>query len=284
MVKTGAASGRMSLLLLLLLLGAGSSITCHAGVIRNRSPTDAAADTSETGGARSDASFDTWGIGAHCTAPGDCESGFCFDGVCCLSDCRYPCTSCAVDGNVGVCINVPAGDDPRDDCQSEDVASCGRNGFCDGMGACASYVAGTVCRAESCSGSTVSHAARCDGARVCGTIAAHLCDPYTCDASSTACRDSCASNADCVGGASCLNGSCSRKSPGATCTDASECVSGFCAQSVCCLTDCDGTCRSCAIPGSLGICVVVPAGPDPLDDCADDRDAGCGDGGACDGG
>src|SRR6185503_3955482 len=95
--------------------------------------------------------------GGSCSAGGDCKSGFCFDGVCCHSDCSGLCQSCAIEGSVGTCANVPVGADPHDDCPDEGATSCGRNGACDGTGACAVYAAGTICRAPSCAGSTVSH-------------------------------------------------------------------------------------------------------------------------------
>ena len=74
-------------------------------------------------------------IGATCGAPGECRSGRCFDGVCCLSDCSGLCQSCAIAGTVGTCVNVPVGSDPRDDCPDDGIAGCGRRGSCDGTGA-----------------------------------------------------------------------------------------------------------------------------------------------------
>src|SRR5262245_15258041 len=221
--------------------------------------------------------------GGACTEPGDCKSGFCFDGVCCRSDCSGLCQSCAIEGSVGTCTNIPVGTDPRNDCPDEGVASCGRNGFCDGTGTCALYAAGAICRAQSCSGSTVSHAARCDGDGACGTVAIDSCGPYMCNAAGGACRADCASNADCVGGAACVNGSCGPKPPGVPCSAASDCESGFCVAGVCCETACSGTCRSCAIAGSEGQCIAVPAGADPRNECADEGAASCGRDGTCDG-
>ncbi|HMF39125.1 MAG TPA: hypothetical protein VKQ32_00460 [Polyangia bacterium] len=221
--------------------------------------------------------------GGECDAAKDCKSGFCSDGVCCRSDCSGACQSCAVEGSLGTCTSVPVGADPRNDCPDDGSASCGRTGFCDGTGACALYAAGTICRAQSCSASTVSHAARCDGAGACGTAATDSCGPYMCNAGGSACRADCGSDADCVGGAACVNGSCGPKPPGTPCSTASDCASGFCAQGVCCATACSGTCRSCAIAGSEGQCIDVPAGADPLNQCADDGAASCGKDGACDG-
>jgi hypothetical protein len=221
--------------------------------------------------------------GGGCNAPADCKSGFCFDGVCCRSACDGHCQSCTVAGSVGTCTNVPVGADPDNDCPDEGVASCGRNGSCDGTGACALYGAGTICRAQSCAGSTVSHAARCDGDGACGAAATDSCGPYMCQAAGDTCRADCSTGADCVGGAACVNGSCGPKPPGAACGAASDCASGFCVEGICCATACTGTCRSCAIAGSEGQCISVPAGTDPSNQCADEGATGCGNDGACDG-
>ena len=49
-----------------------------------------------------------------------------------------------------------------------------------------------------------------------------------------------------------------------------ECLSGNCAQGVCCATACMGACRSCALSGTMGICTNVPTGaPDPSQTCVD---------------
>ena len=61
------------------------------------------------------------------------------------------------------------------------------------------------------------------------------------------------------------------------------CNSNFCAQGVCCSTACTGTCASCALAGSLGVCSSVPAGQDPLNQCADQGVATCGTDGSCNG-
>ena len=221
--------------------------------------------------------------GGICATAADCKTGFCFDSVCCRSDCSGACQSCAVEGSVGTCTNVPVGADPRKDCPDEGAASCGRNGSCDGTGSCALYGAGTICRAQSCADSTVSHAARCDGAGACGAAATDSCGAYMCNAAGDGCRAECTSSADCVGGAACVNGSCGPKPPGAACNAAGDCASGFCVTGVCCATACNGTCRSCAIAGSEGQCIAVPSGADPMNQCADEGASTCGRDGTCDG-
>lgn len=47
---------------------------------------------------------------------------------------------------------------------------------------------------------------------------------------------------------------------GAPCTAAWECDSGFCASGVCCESACTGTCMTCDLPGSPGLCQVAPNG------------------------
>jgi hypothetical protein len=221
-------------------------------------------------------------VAAACGAGAECASGHCFDGVCCRSDCPGPCQSCKVDGTVGTCVNTPVGSDPRDDCPDEGVASCGGDGTCDGTGTCALYAAGTICRPQGCSGSTLTHASRCGGDGECAAAVSDSCGQYTCNASGT-CRSSCASNADCVAGAACVNGSCGPKPPGAPCASAADCASGICAQGLCCATACTGTCKSCAIAGSEGQCINVPSGADPLDQCPEEAAMTCGNDGTCDG-
>ena len=235
------------------------------------------------GGGPSRGQFALAEAGGECSAGADCKSSFCFDGVCCRSDCSGACQSCAVEGSIGTCTNVPVGADPRNDCPDDGVASCGRSGSCDGTGTCALYAAGTICHAQACTAATVSHAARCDGAGTCGGVLTDSCGPYMCNAAGDGCRADCASDADCVGGAACVNGSCGPKPPGAACAAGSDCASAICAQGVCCTSACSGTCRSCAIAGSEGRCIDVPAGTDPLSQCADDGAASCGKDGTCDG-
>lgn len=45
--------------------------------------------------------------------------------------------------------------------------------------------------------------------------------------------------------------------PNSTCTEASQCASGFCVDGVCCNEACDGTCVSCNQAQSLGTCAPV---------------------------
>ena len=58
----------------------------------------------------------------------------------------------------------------------------------------------------------------------------------------------------CSGTSTCdANGACKLKA-GQSCTIASQCVSGFCADKVCCDNACTGQCEACAETGSEGTC------------------------------
>ncbi|MEQ9318318.1 MAG: hypothetical protein RIF41_04130, partial [Polyangiaceae bacterium] len=67
--------------------------------------------------------------GAPCSAPSQCLSGFCVDGVCCGTACTGSCEACSAaknGGTNGTCGPVPAGQDPDGECA----------GVCDGALAC----------------------------------------------------------------------------------------------------------------------------------------------------
>jgi hypothetical protein len=63
---------------------------------------------------------------------------------------------------------------------------------------------------------------------------------------------------------------------GRPCSNANACRSGFCSQGVCCESDCNQICRACNLPGSEGMCKMVPAGEDARDNCAREAPSLCG--------
>ena len=286
--------GRPALVVLLGTLGLWGAVACSggahplpridggAGATGNAAaPPDLPADRATDTGSPA-----TPGVvltGKPCVANGDCVSGFCADSVCCESACTDACWTCSAQGSVGSCIPADVGSDPRDDCPDDGLASCGRDGTCDGSGSCRRYPTGVTCRQPTCSGATLTLASRCE-AGACKPISGLPCDPYVCDAHATnACLRTCASNADCGAGNVCNNGSCGKKPLGATCSAADDCNSNICQQGICCRETCTGTCMSCAVPQSEGACTAVPAGVDPLGQCADSGRAACGTDGLCDG-
>jgi hypothetical protein len=223
--------------------------------------------------------------GASCSDPTECGSGFCAQGVCCGNACSGACTSCNLSGSLGTCTNQPVGvPDQASLCPDQGGASCGTNGKCDGGGGCQKYVQGTPCHDSTCPAATTTFTpgASCDGAGACVTPPASSCFPFQCGG--TVCKATCAADADCASPAVCVGGSCGLKGRGKTCADGTECASTFCAQGVCCDNACAGTCTSCALPSSLGMCTNVPVGgKDPGSRCADHGMSSCGTDGACDG-
>jgi hypothetical protein len=222
--------------------------------------------------------------GASCSDADECGSAFCAQGVCCDTACAGACTSCALSGSLGTCTNVPNdAQDPADLCVDQGAASCGTNGKCQ-AGACQKYAQGTVCDASTCPTATTTFTpdSTCDGQGGCVTPAASSCFPFQCGVG--VCRAACTGDADCAAPAVCANGSCGLKGLGKTCADTTECVSGFCAQGVCCDNSCSGTCESCVLSGSLGHCAnIADGGTDPRGRCVDHGAATCGTDGACDG-
>jgi hypothetical protein len=92
--------------------------------------------------------------GQACDGRGaDCVSGFCVDGVCCDQGCGGLCRACVQALTLqpdGHCAPLPSGADSKGDCPMQDPVSCGRDGTCDGNGACRRYPDGTVCGGTCC--------------------------------------------------------------------------------------------------------------------------------------
>lgn len=84
-------------------------------------------------------------------------------------------------------------------------------------------------------------------------------------------------SANCLSGKCAPDGSCEPGELGSPCQGAADCVSGSCADGVCCNTQCTGLCRSCKLAGSAGTCTDIPAGQDPQNECL----AACNGSGAC---
>jgi hypothetical protein len=230
--------------------------------------TDAAGTKTDAAGAKTDAATGAdhasttpalGYLGASCTSGGECLSGFCADGACCDTACDGLCVSCLLPGSVGTCSPVPAGADPRGVCPNEGATSCGHDGFCDGHRGCRFYGAGVSCATPACSGDLWVPARTCDGAGTCAAGVGLSCSPFTCDPQTNLCHTFCSGPDDCALGQACSkSGLCGGNNGVGPCAVDSECLTGFCAQGVCCVSSCDGPCSSCALPGSLGTCEPVP--------------------------
>lgn len=70
----------------------------------------------------------------------------------------------------------------------------------------------------------------------------------------------------CPGGTMCVAGACLAVG-GQPCMGPSDCVSGFCADGICCDSACTGTCEKCNLAGSVGTCSAIASGQDPDNEC-----------------
>ena len=245
----------------------------------------------EAGNVCSNSSCGLKPLGAECSAAQECKSNHCAQGVCCNSECAGACLTCNLSGSLGLCNPVPDGaPDPQDVCKATLEASCGTTGTCKG-GECAYFAKGLNCKPALCStASAQTPPSICDGAGACVTLVDVSCGTYIC--SSTTCKSSCVSDADCTPPNSCINNSCGPKPLGTACTAGAQCVSGYCTEGVCCESVCSddpvtGLCRSCKVPGaSPGSCLpVTSGGADPKHRCsASNAAAGdCSNDGTCNG-
>ncbi len=233
----------------------------------------------------------TKALGQACANGGECDSTLCIDGVCCASACDDNCQSCNLAGKAGTCTPKPAGAASKI-CAAQPVAQCGFDGMCDGNGGCQRYGAGVICKAASCAAAKTYRArlgVRRTG-RACVAAKSPVdCTPYVCGPSTApACLATCAvGGTDCVSPAVCANGSCGARPKGmngAGCVAATDCMSGFCADGVCCVSACTGACTSCNQTDFPGMCLPVAVGKaDPHKVCKDAGAATCGHNALCNG-
>ena len=205
------------------------------------------------------------GQGAVCGSDHECTSNHCVDGFCCDLTCAGGCFACssALTGQLnGTCGPISAGALAKPgSCTPQAQATCGLDGNCDGTGNCEKWSSATQCIAPSCTVSTQTSAANCNGTGTCNTPATTDCAPYACGA--TACKASCTADSDCSTGNYCLATACvPTKANGATCGVVNECSSNNCVDGTCCSTSSCGACNACNIAGSEGTCAAMPAGPD----------------------
>jgi hypothetical protein len=230
-------------------------------------------------------------LGTTCMAATECGSGFCSpDQVCCDKACTGACTAClkATTGQAdGMCAPVQLGQDPHNDCAPDAAGSCGKDGNCDGKGACHLTTSGTSCGSASCSGSTFTPGKACNGTGMCAAAGSAMdCGQNAC--TTDGCKSACAVDADCGTSAYCdkTTSKCTgKKNNGTACAVGNECTSGACVEGVCCNTACSGTCLSCLAAktgGASGTCAFITAGmPDSRCTAADKST--CGQDGNCNG-
>ena len=138
--------------------------------------------------------------GLSCHDGGQCQSGFCVDGVCCNTPCTEQCMACDTSAALGTCSAVSAGKPHggRPACGGGGTSCAGQCTAANAT-ACTYPAAETVCRSASCmngpSNATQTAAASCDGGGACGAAVTSSCGVYMCG-SGGACATSCAGDFD----------------------------------------------------------------------------------------
>ena len=213
--------------------------------------------------------------GQACSAAGDCLSNFCVDGVCCNNSCTLACRSCNVSGSVGTCSNLTGGVQ-----DTFPANACVTPNACD-AGTCKKSNGQTCAMAAECvSGNCVD--GRCCGSAMCGTCqsCAITGQEGTCTNIPSGQPDNVPANT-CVGTTACDGMGTCKKMAGQACGGASECLSNFCVDGVCCNTACGATCFACNVPGSLGTCTPNLAGTEQGNECTGSMNPVCNGQGAC---
>ncbi len=159
------------------------------------------------------------GLGAECSSPAECDSGYCVDGVCCLTACSEVCARCDAPGSEGSCVAATSDD------------ACGEIACQDG----------TECRQLN-----PVDEANCAGIGTCAVDTA--CEEVL-TAADVLCQDGtgmCDGDGECIVPDKLLLGE--------ACSDNDECGSGACVSAAdgqmrCCEDACDGICEACSTAG-----------------------------------
>ena len=196
-------------------------------------------------------------LGLACKSASACLSGYCTDGVCCELPCMGLCKECVVktvsQGTTGKCVYLGAGKpDPIG------TYPCTGINACDGKGNC------KLKKGQPCTNGSQCLTGYCADGTCCDSACTETCKACNITATKGTCSYIQAGKGDSNATIKCLDpsacdgkGQCQKSK---SCTKASECLSGYCADGTCCDQACTETCKACDIYGSKGFCAFIPSG------------------------
>jgi len=137
--------------------------------------------------------------------------------------------ACDLQNTRGTCTAIAAGSDPDSECKSEPESTCGKDGRCDGNGACRLHPQGTRCE-ETCVEPNTISTKECDGSGQCLAAGDQSCGSYRCSTTTDACYTSCSSNSQCYK----YDCGSNNKKCLTSCNNSSSCQTGYsCVNHVC---------------------------------------------------
>lgn len=180
----------------------------------------------------------TFTPGKTCNGSGQCSGGAmstCSGNFSCNSAGNACNTSCAGSGDCQAGYACA----PNGTCREAPGSSCSGGGEC----ASGNCVDGVCCTTSSCS---TCASCNLNGNGTCQNHSTGQQDPSSCSGAGMACD----SAQQC------------KKVNGQTCGTGSECVSTFCRDGRCCVSQCDTDCLDCDVAGHFGECYFTPDGVD----------------------
>lgn len=207
-----------------------------------------------------------------CTADGQCATGYCVDGFCCNTQCTNECMACSAakkgSGVDGLCGSIKYDTDPDNECLY---------GACNGKNRCKTYngvpcATATECLSNycvdgfCCNNICMGECQACSMAKkgggyngACGPIAYNTDPDHECQGSL------------CTGWGPCNLRTEPTLVNGSVCISGAQCLSGYCADGICCDSWCLGTCQACTAAkkgsGIDGTCGPIAPNTDPEGEC-----------------
>ncbi|HRI68748.1 MAG TPA: VCBS repeat-containing protein, partial [Polyangium sp.] len=209
--------------------------------------------------------------GVPCTDKTQCLSNFCVDGFCCGNICTGWCYACSEarkgGGYDGVCGPILSGRDPDNECSP---------GECNGTGTC-NQTQTPLANGAACVASAQCASGNCVDGVCCDTACTGSCQACSATKKGQGTNGTCGNikydtdpDEECHGGACSGIGMCQYYNS-APCTAATQCLSAYCVDGVCCGNQCTGTCYACTTAkkgsGSDGVCGVISNNTDPDNEC-----------------